>query len=348
MELLPASRDEARRINAAVPMAPPPAPPAKPFHFSGDAISRARAIDCLASAEYYEAGADPAGQRAVAQVVLNRMRHPAFPATVCGVVYQGAERASGCQFTFTCDGAMARHPVPQLWEQARSIAAQALDGQVFGGVGLATHYHTDWVLPAWSGRLDKIAQVQTHLFFRWRGAWGRPASFRKAAAAEEPLIAQLAGLSPWHDPAHRTESPQLAFAPEGSAAPATTEAPPRLPAGIDLRGSELRLAHPQGDAFGFLLPPSYPGAFGLLALDVCRGRAFCKVMGWTDPRAIPAGFPIPSQARRQMAFLYVHDADRRAEIMAWNCSLFPRRDPSECLGGELTRWDAVLALGPEG
>ncbi|HUD90655.1 cell wall hydrolase [Sphingobium sp.] len=172
MPVLPAMRfidmptDEARRLNAATAFSAGPNPAARPFRFSGDDASRLRAIDCLASAQYYEAGDDPEGERAVAQVVLNRVRHPAFPATVCGVVYQGAERATGCQFTFTCDGAMARRPLPRPWERARRIAREAIGGSVYAAVGLATHYHTDWVRPMWSGKLEKVAQVGPHLFFR--------------------------------------------------------------------------------------------------------------------------------------------------------------------------------------
>ncbi|MFX4781967.1 cell wall hydrolase, partial [Acinetobacter baumannii] len=89
------------------------------------------------------------GQQAVAQVILNRVRHPAFPATVCGVVYQGSEHA-GCQFSFACDGSMARRPEPGLWRRAMAVAASALAGQVYAPVGLATHYHTYAVTPAWN------------------------------------------------------------------------------------------------------------------------------------------------------------------------------------------------------
>lgn len=340
MDLLEIPHDRARRLNAAVPFSSAPNPAARPFHFRGNEADRLRAIDCLASAEYYEAGADPDGQRAVAQVVLNRVRHPAFPATVCGVVYQGSERATGCQFTFTCDGVLARQPVPWLWDKAREIAKQALDGSVYAAIGLSTHYHTDWVVPVWSDSLDKVTSVHTHLFFRWRGAWGRPGAFQKAVATAEPAEPKLAAISPWH----KVASDQAALASVNEAIDAS--APGSRPsattlAGIDLRGSELRLVHPQGDAFGFLLPHAYPGAFGLLAFDVCRGRAFCKIMGWTDPAAIPKGFPIPFDAQRRMAFLYVHDAKRHAEIIAWNCQIFPRTNPSECLGNQLTQWDAV-------
>src|SRR3546814_6482927 len=96
--------EKARRLNAATPFSALPNPAARPFRLAGGAANLARATDCLAAAAWYEAGDDPSGERAVVQVVLNRLRHPAFPNTVCGVVFQGSERVSGCQFTFTCDG----------------------------------------------------------------------------------------------------------------------------------------------------------------------------------------------------------------------------------------------------
>lgn len=341
MQLLEIPADRARRLNAAVPFSTSPNPAALPFRFSGDAQSRLRAIDCLASAAYYEAGGDVEGQRAVAQVVLNRVRHPAFPATVCGVVYQGSERSTGCQFTFTCDGALRRRPLPSLWKKAQTIARAAIEGHVYAPVGLATHYHTDWVLPVWSGSLEKIGRVRTHLFFRWPGSWGRPAAFHLPPPTVEPLEPELAAISDLH------RSPEAAGASSGTNLLAVSENGNDGTIGndvalqsVDLRGSKLRLVHPAGDAFGFLLPTSMPGSFGLLALDVCRGRSFCKVMGWTEAAAIPPGFPIPYEARRKMAFLYVHDG-RAGEIVAWNCALFPRRDPAECLDARLTQWDSV-------
>ena len=113
--------ETAREINAAVPFSTDPNPAARPFILKLPDLDRARAQDCLAAAMLYEAGSgDPEGQRAVAQVVINRMRHPAFPATICGVVFQGQERRTGCQFTFTCDGALIRRPSPEIWEDTRN------------------------------------------------------------------------------------------------------------------------------------------------------------------------------------------------------------------------------------
>ena len=342
-------RETARELNAAIPFSALPNPAARPFILGGDEASQARAVDCLAAAQYYEAGTDPEGQRAVAQVVLNRVRHPAYPGNVCGVVFQGSERVTGCQFTFTCDGAMARVPSAAAWAQSQTIARAALAGAVYAKVGLATHYHTDWVVPVWSGELEKIVNVDTHLFFRWPGSWGRPGIFSRSPSIAEPVVTKLARISAAHREALTAaeeadlalelgaDDPLLDLPDVSGSGPAPL---PALP-GINMRGSQLRLVHPDGDAFGFLLPRELPGAFGLLAFDVCGQRAFCKVMGWTDPAAIPRGFPVPFDAQEKMAFLYLYDRATRREIMAWDCDTFPRDNPAECLTGDMTRWDAV-------
>ena len=137
--------DDARARNAAVAFSDDPLRIAKPFLFEGSSADRANALQCLATAVLYEAGDDTHGEEAVAQVVLNRVRHAAFPATVCGVVYQGSERSTGCQFTFTCDGSLRRQMSDGAWRRARDVAERALGGRVEDSVGLATHYHTDWV-----------------------------------------------------------------------------------------------------------------------------------------------------------------------------------------------------------
>lgn len=161
--------------------------PARPFSTVGvGASDRARAVACLTAAIYYEAASEgDAGQRAVAQVVLNRVRHPAFPATVCGVVYQGAERR-GCQFSFACDGAEARVPSRAGWARAAGIAAAALAGGVYAPVGLATHYHSFAVTPGWNRGLVMTGAVGAHLFHRWRGWWGTAAAFGRRYVGGEP------------------------------------------------------------------------------------------------------------------------------------------------------------------
>lgn len=165
--------------------------PALPFAAQyGDAASAARAETCLAEAIYYEGALESiSGQRAIAQVVLNRVRHPAFPNSVCGVVFQGQELPTGCQFTFTCDGSRARPPVLSLWRQARLVAKAALGGAVAQEVGLATHYHADYVAPYWRSSLDPAGQIGAHLFYRWRGNAGTPRAFSASYAGREPVIA---------------------------------------------------------------------------------------------------------------------------------------------------------------
>ncbi|GEN99047.1 hypothetical protein NSE01_08800 [Novosphingobium sediminis] len=164
-------------------------PAARPIMARGTSLDQSRALQCLTAAIYYEAASEPdAGQRAVAQVVLNRVAHPAWPKTVCGVVYQGSERP-GCQFSFACDGSMARRPVAAFWDRARRVAADALAGYVYAPVGLATHYHTSAVHPYWADSLSFIGTIGAHRFYRWSGAAGRPMAFNAVYAGGEPVAA---------------------------------------------------------------------------------------------------------------------------------------------------------------
>jgi spore germination cell wall hydrolase CwlJ-like protein len=154
--------------------------------FSG--VDRSRAVECLTAAVYYEARSESdQGQRAVAQVVLNRVAHPSYPNTVCGVVYQGSERTTGCQFSFTCDGSLAKRPNPMFWERARNVAATALAGYVEPSVGLATHYHTIAIHPYWAPSLNHIVTVGAHRFYSFRGRAGAAGTFRFAFGGGEPL-----------------------------------------------------------------------------------------------------------------------------------------------------------------
>jgi len=182
--------DQAKLINAAMPFSRAPLSASRPFDLSGsDPMDRRRALLCLTQAIYYEAGFEPVqGRRAVAQVVLNRMRHPAFPKSICGVVYQGS-REPVCQFSFVCDGSLYRRPALGAWKQAEAIAAAALDGFVEKSVGAATHYHADYVAPYWAPRLAKIAKLGAHIFYRWPGSWGSAGAFtgRYIGEPSDPL-----------------------------------------------------------------------------------------------------------------------------------------------------------------
>ena len=191
--LRPLTAEEAILINAKrAPDARPDTPAAKFNGKTADDISRMRALDCLNQAIYYEAASESVdGQRAVAQVVLNRVRHPAYPASVCGVVYQGSERTTGCQFSFTCDGSLRRIPAASLWQRARKLAGEALAGKVFGPVGHATYYHADYVVPYWADSLDKEIQIGRHIFYRLRGKLGTRRAFDQRYRGQE-----LAPLTP--------------------------------------------------------------------------------------------------------------------------------------------------------
>lgn len=221
---------QSRLWNAANPTSTLPNPAARPFRISGGALHQARALDCLAAAIYYEARFESLdGQRAVAQVVLNRVRHPAYPNSVCGVVFQGSNRTTGCQFTFTCDGAMGRPPEANDWARARQIAEAALSGYVMKGVGNATHYHANYVAPYWSPSLMKVATVGAHIFYRWMGGWGLPGAFGGAYGGDESVGFQVAAMN-------RLATPTLVelvtlgedmetLAPTGIAGPAGDQAP---------------------------------------------------------------------------------------------------------------------------
>ena len=187
--------DVAQEINGLRPFSTLPIRPMRPFVLATNPTDQARALTCLAQAVYYESAREPAlGQKAVAQVVLNRLRHPAYPKSVCGVVYQGAARATGCQFTFTCDGALAHAPIPGLWSQAQIIARAALGGYVTKEVGSATHYHAAYVAPYWAPTLVKMKQVGQHIFYRWTGPWGEPPAFTgRYAGGEGNLSAAILG-----------------------------------------------------------------------------------------------------------------------------------------------------------
>jgi hypothetical protein len=138
-----------------------------------DGRERAKAEKCLADAVYFEARGEPMrGQMAVAQVVMNRVFSGYYPNNVCGVVYQNARRHLACQFTFACDGSRDVVNEPDMWEQAKRIAKDTLDGKIWlGEVGHATHYHAYWVHPSWVHEMRKMYKLGVHTFYRPR-AWG--------------------------------------------------------------------------------------------------------------------------------------------------------------------------------
>ena len=142
-------------------------------HFD-QAERQAKERKCLADAVYFEARSETRpGQMAVAEVVMNRVRHPLYPNTICGVVYQGSYRNTGCQFTFTCDGSVARKPRGVAWRNANQVAAHAMLGLAKPATNGATHYHTVAINPYWAPSLVQTGVIGSHKFYRFPGAAGR-------------------------------------------------------------------------------------------------------------------------------------------------------------------------------
>ncbi len=123
---------------------------------------------CLAEAVYYEARSESImGQKAVAEVVLNRVKSKHFPNTVCDVVYEGSLRTTGCQFSFSCDGSMAILPYGKSWSRSQNIATHMMMGMGETLTRRATHYHTTGVNPIWAENLRLTRQYDTHVFYRF-------------------------------------------------------------------------------------------------------------------------------------------------------------------------------------
>jgi hypothetical protein len=196
---------------------------------------RAKAEKCLADAVYFEARGEPMkGQEAVAQVVMNRVFSGFYPNNVCGVVYQNANRHLACQFTFACEGKdLSKIDEPDMWEQAKRIAKDTLDGRIWlGDVGHATHYHAYWVHPSWVHEMKKMYSLGVHTFYRPR-AWGdgsevpvwgsvpvTPKPAAAGAAAENPEPAKSPAAAP-KSPEASLKTHEAAPAPSASAAAKT-------------------------------------------------------------------------------------------------------------------------------
>ena len=166
-----------------------------------------RELRCLSEGVYYEArGESRLGQIAVAEVILNRVASPHYPNTICGVVYQGSHRATGCQFTFTCDGSVNKSPRGRPWRQAREVAAEVMAGDYVPVTGRATHYHTDEVRPRWAPRLVETNRIGAHIFYRY------------------PTASERAAMPSWAN-AGRRSAPSSTDAAEEATQPDTMEAP---------------------------------------------------------------------------------------------------------------------------
>jgi spore germination cell wall hydrolase CwlJ-like protein len=336
LEIKAIARETAVEINAAVPFTKGPHPAARPFQLAGSPNDYARAVDCLASAIYYEAGNETLdGQRAVAQVVLNRVRHPAFPKTVCGVVYQGQERTTGCQFSFTCDGSMARIPSDESWKRVQQVARNALGGYVYKPVGLATHYHTDWVVPVWSASLDKLRAEGTHLFFRWAGWWGTPPAFRGSYAGNEDSIAKLARISLVHSDTDGVIDGLVIDSETGLPIEGAQFAGqmPQQPLRPGVPSTAIpRFVNAAGDFKIFLVDRKMDhGKLFDLAQSACTGKQYCKVLVWVEGAWVPSALPITEPQLNHLAFSYLRNVGSGYDKALWNCAVFSGANPDNCM-----------------
>ena len=340
--------EDARAFNASVPFSTDPNPAARPFRFAGGTADRARATDCMAAGILYEAGDDTLGERAVAQVVLNRLQHPAFPKTVCGVVFEGEARETGCQFSFSCDGALRRwSPSDDAWRRAREVAAAALAGSVYRPVGYATHYHTDWVVPYWQSSLDKIVAVKSHLFFRWSGWWGTPPAFRRQPEGSEPVIAQLAQISDAHRTGAALEQADAALA-EASAAMGFVFEGDTAGAGPDVAAASAA-PPPAADRDTLLVvfpPGTLSASFQTVAVEACGDRAFCRYMAWADRTKAATSLPLTPAQTSAMTFSYMRDRANSYEKSLWNCQQVRRTDLSQCMRTQQTLRAVPVAGDP--
>ena len=152
-----------------------------------------RQMRCLAEAIYFEARGEPeAGQAAVAQVVLNRVRSGIFPTNVCAVVYQDRNRPYACQFSFACDGTSLRVEEPDAWATATRIAQEVVSGAAFNAkVAEALNYHADYVYPDWAGELRRVDRIGGHIFYAMRFAlnWAAGAPQPATATAQAAVAA---------------------------------------------------------------------------------------------------------------------------------------------------------------
>ncbi|MCX2723747.1 cell wall hydrolase [Roseibium salinum] len=157
---------------------PPPEDPDNPHWWAQKplplSVGKKKEQLCLAEAIYFEArGESEEGQVAVAQVVLNRVKNPSYPDSICGVVYQNRHKRNRCQFSFACDGIKDRIASPVAWKTAQRLALEVLDGkQYLKMVDASTHYHATYVSPRWARSMAKRGQVGEHIFYKtYAGGW---------------------------------------------------------------------------------------------------------------------------------------------------------------------------------
>jgi spore germination cell wall hydrolase CwlJ-like protein len=172
-------------------------------------------LDCLAEAVYYEARSESVrGQYAVAEVVMNRVKDKNFPDTICGVVFEGHFRETGCQFTFTCDGSRLAQPRGESWDRARAIALNVRLGLNKPVTRKATHYHTDYVDPYWSDSLVQTTVIGTHIFYRFPKTSSERAVANAAMAARRQHEATVVAIEAAADAGQTPETAPAVYSVE--------------------------------------------------------------------------------------------------------------------------------------
>ncbi|MCB2051456.1 MAG: cell wall hydrolase [Novosphingobium sp.] len=296
-----------------------PVVPATPFEYQGDRVNKQRAEECLAAAAWYEAGDDAIGQRAVIQTVLNRVRNRSFPNSVCGVVFEGSQLPTGCQFTFTCDGSLdRRRPSAVARNRALKLAEQAMSGFVDESVGDATHYHADYVTPWWSAKLERLSAVGPHIFYRWRASGNaRPGRVGLATEADyDDLVAQ----------AKRAKAVErLETAVVGSE---KTEV-----AGIDdVRRNTVQLASRNPNVFYISVGNSEAsGRWALTAMNRCENREDCQVIGYTNSEAVERNLSRATPEKDRPLFMFVRRGVSGMDVALWDCERVKRPQANQCL-----------------
>jgi hypothetical protein len=304
-----------------------------PFHFAGHGIDRERAANCLAAAAWYEAGDVPTGARAVIQVVLNRVRSGAYPNSVCGVVFQGSELATGCQFTFSCDGALIRRPSKEAWQRARALAHAALSGSVDATVGGATHYHANYVYPWWAPRLSKLTTVGPHVFYRFTGGRQFQHASQLVTTGPEMDVPKLNVALGIEDKQQETGNLQLQAVSDRIEVDA---------AGLIDRHEPIRTQWEQEGVIRFTADLKEPsGRWALKALQSCSGQRDCQAVGLYD---VDQSTDAPTR-HATPAFVFVRDSAAHAEIALWDCTRLVRTDKRDCLPADPAAVRRLLQMG---
>ena len=134
-----------------------------------------REIKCLADNIYFEAKNEPIeGKLAVAEVTLNRVEHPEYPKTVCGVVWQQSkDRRTGrrvAQFSWTLDGKpdvpKSKETYEEIYALAEEVLLYGMDSAIVGPEAL--FYHATYVKPRWSRHMVKVMRIGNHIFYQPR------------------------------------------------------------------------------------------------------------------------------------------------------------------------------------